>query len=92
MGLTEAAAQARGREIRVGRQEFAGVARARATGQTRGFIKLVADADSRRLLGGHILGPSAGELIHEITLAISWKRPWTTWLTCSTCTRPWLKP
>lgn len=71
VGLTEAAARARGREILVGRQDFAGVARARATGETRGFIKLVADADSRRLLGGHILGPSAGELIHEIALAIS---------------------
>lgn len=70
VGLTEAQARERGHDVAVGRQTFSGVARARATGETHGFIKLVADHDTGRLLGGHILGPSAGELIHEIALAL----------------------
>jgi dihydrolipoamide dehydrogenase len=70
VGLTEAQARQNGRDPSVNVQHFRGVARAKAAGTTRGLIKLVADRDSGRLLGGHILGPSAGELIHEITLAL----------------------
>ncbi|MEX2465684.1 MAG: FAD-dependent oxidoreductase, partial [Gemmatimonadota bacterium] len=70
VGLTEEAALRLGHEVSVGVQDFRGVARARAMGRTRGLIKLVADKSSGRLLGGHIVGPSAGELIHEITLAL----------------------
>lgn len=70
VGLTEAQALALGYDVAVGRQKFSGVARARATGETHGFIKLVADNDTGRLLGGHILGPSAGELIHEVALGL----------------------
>jgi len=68
--LTEEEALRLGHEISVSEQDFRGVARARAMGRTGGLIKLVADKSSGRLLGGHILGPSAGELIHEITLAL----------------------
>lgn len=70
VGLTEEEAREQGHEVAVGRQDFSAVARARAMGETRGIIKLVVDADSRRLLGAHILGPSAGELIHELALGL----------------------
>lgn len=70
VGFTEAQARERGYDVAAGRQDFSGVARARATGETHGFVKLVADRDTGRILGGHILGPSAGELIHEIALAL----------------------
>jgi len=51
-------------------ERFGGVARAKAAGTTRGLIKLVGDRTTGRLLGGHIIGPSAGELIHEIALGL----------------------
>ncbi|MGK7312342.1 MAG: dihydrolipoyl dehydrogenase [Candidatus Longimicrobiales bacterium M2_2A_002] len=70
VGLTEEEARQQGHEVAVGRQDFSGVARAWAMGETQGFIKLVAEADSKRLLGAHILGPSAGELIHELALGL----------------------
>ncbi|MDT8369728.1 MAG: dihydrolipoyl dehydrogenase [Longimicrobiales bacterium] len=70
VGLTESAARGEGFDVSVNIQDFLGVARAKAAGTTRGLIKLVGDRQSGRLLGGHILGPSAGELIHEITLAL----------------------
>ncbi len=71
VGLTEAAAREEGFDVSVNVQDFRGVARAKAAGTTRGLIKLVGDRDTGRLLGGHILGPSAGELIHEIALALT---------------------
>lgn len=70
VGLTEAAARGRGFDISVNIQEFRGVARAKAAGTTKGLIKLIGDRGSGQLLGGHILGPSAGELIHELTFAL----------------------
>ncbi|MDT8368990.1 MAG: mercuric reductase [Longimicrobiales bacterium] len=70
VGLTEAAAREEGFDVSVNVQAFRGVARAKAAGTIAGLIKLVGDRDSGRLLGGHILGPSAGELIHEIALAL----------------------
>lgn len=70
VGLTEARARDQGHDVSVNVQDFRGVARARAAGTTRGFIKIVGDRATGRILGGHILGPSAGELIHEIALAL----------------------
>lgn len=70
VGFTEGAARRNGHEVLVTVQDFRGVARAKAAGRARGLIKLVGDRDSGRFLGGHILGPSAGELIHEIALAL----------------------
>jgi mercury(II) reductase len=70
VGLTEAEARQKGYEVAVGRQDFSGVARAMAMGEAQGFIKLVAEAGSKQLLGAHILGPSAGELIHELALGL----------------------
>lgn len=56
--------------LTVGTQEFSGVARARAMGDTRGPVKFVADAETDRILGCHIAGPDAGNLIHEVVVAM----------------------
>lgn len=71
VGLNEAEAQAQGHPVRVGKFPMAALGRAQASGETDGFVKLVADAETHRLLGGQVIGPAAGELIAAITLAIS---------------------
>jgi len=73
IGLTEAAAEARGIPIRMGRFPFAAIGKALAQGETDGFVKLIAHAETGKLLGGHILGGHAAELIGQITLAIKLK-------------------
>jgi pyruvate/2-oxoglutarate dehydrogenase complex dihydrolipoamide dehydrogenase (E3) component len=60
----------------VGRQKFTGVANAQAIGQTQGFIQFVAEADTDRLLGCHIVGPDAGNLIHEAVIAMVTDAPY----------------
>jgi dihydrolipoamide dehydrogenase len=70
VGLTEEAAKADGRKIRVGKFPFMGNARAKAVMQSEGFVKLIADAETDRVLGCHIIGPNAGEMIHEICVAM----------------------
>jgi len=77
VGMTEAEARAAGHPVAVGRQEFAGVAKARAMGATAGFIQFVADADTDRLLGCHIVGPEAGNLIHEAVIAMTADVPYS---------------
>ncbi len=69
-GLTEAQAKARGYEVKVGRFPFRACGRALAEGVRDGFVKLVADAATGKLLGGHIIGHHATDLIHEVVLAI----------------------
>jgi dihydrolipoamide dehydrogenase len=66
VGLGEDAAKAAGRTVRVGRFNFAANGRALAAGAAEGFVKIVADAATDRLLGAQILGPNAGELISEV--------------------------
>ncbi len=70
VGLTEQQARDAGHDLSIGVQEFAGVVRARAIGETRGLIKFVVDSDTDRILGCHIAGPHAGELIHEPVVAM----------------------
>ncbi len=70
VGLTEAEArQAHGRVL-VLRHRFVHVDRAEASGQTTGFVKLIVTPWRGTILGGHIVGPQAGELIQEVTLAM----------------------
>jgi dihydrolipoamide dehydrogenase len=69
VGLTEEEAARRGIATRVGRFPFAAIGKALATGETEGFVKLVAEAQTGRLLGGHIFGGHAAELIGQVTLA-----------------------
>jgi mercuric reductase len=70
VGLTDDEAKSRGVETLTSLLPLEHVPRALAARDTRGFIKLVADAETRRLLGAQILAAEAGELITEPTLAI----------------------
>ncbi len=70
VGLTEADARKQGLDVRTSILPLAHVARAIAARDTRGLIKLVADRDSGRLLGAHILAPEGGDSIQTATLAI----------------------
>jgi dihydrolipoamide dehydrogenase len=66
VGLGEDAAKAAGRAINVGRFNFAANGRALAAGATDGYVKIIADATTDRILGAQILGHNAGELISEV--------------------------
>ncbi|OGO26811.1 MAG: mercury(II) reductase [Chloroflexi bacterium RBG_16_52_11] len=69
-GLTEEQAREQGYTVRVSSLPMAHVPRALAARDTRGLVKLVADADTDRLLGAHILAPEASEMIQTAVLAI----------------------
>lgn len=70
VGATEEALKAAGRAYKVGKFSFMGNARAKAMFAGEGFVKILADKDTDRILGAHIIGPSAGDLIHEICVAM----------------------
>jgi dihydrolipoamide dehydrogenase len=70
VGCSEEEARRRGHELRVGSFPFAANGRARCMDETDGSIKIVADAATDRVLGVHILGPRASDLIAEAALAI----------------------
>ena len=65
VGLTEEQARQRGLRYAVGRARFADNSRAAIAGTTDGMVKLVVDRDSRRVLGVHVVGESATELVHQ---------------------------
>lgn len=69
MGLTEEGAEARGISVKIGRFPFRASGRAVASGDEEGFVKLVADAKYGEILGAHLIGKGATELIAEIGLA-----------------------
>jgi len=70
VGLTEAQARAAGRKVRVGRFPFGGNSRATILGHHEGFVKVVADETHGEILGVHIIGPEAFELIAEAVAAM----------------------
>ena len=70
VGATEETLKAEGRAYKVGKFSFMGNARAKAVFQGDGFVKILADAATDRILGAHIIGPMAGDLIHEICVAM----------------------
>ena len=70
VGYTEAQAKSEGRRIEVARFPWAASGRAIANGADYGFTKLIFDADTHRVIGGTIVGPSAGDMISEVCLAI----------------------
>ena len=70
VGLTEEAAAAAGHELRVGRFPFAANSKAGILGEPTGFVKIVADARYGELLGVHIVGPHATDLIAEAVVAL----------------------
>ena len=70
VGETEATLKEAGRAYKVGKFSFMGNARAKANFAGEGFVKIIADKETDRILGAHIIGPAAGELIHEICVAM----------------------
>ena len=70
VGLSAADAEKAGHKVTIGKYPFGGLGRAMTTMETDGFVKVVADAASGQLLGIHIVGPSASDLISEGALAL----------------------
>jgi len=68
IGVSEATARAGGREVAVGKFPFTASGKAVALGDTEGFVKVVADKSTGEILGVHIVGPEATELIHEFAV------------------------
>ena len=73
VGLAEHEVKASGRAYRVGKFPFSANGRARCLGETGGFCKFIADAETDELLGGHIIGPNAGDLLQEVVLAFEYR-------------------
>ena len=70
VGATEETLKEAGQKYKVGKFSFMGNGRAKANFAGDGFVKILADADTDRILGAHIIGPAAGDLIHEICVAM----------------------
>lgn len=70
VGLSEEAAKEKGIEVKTGQFPFAVNGRALAAGETGGFVKFVADAKTDRLLGMHVLGSNAGDIVHQGMIAL----------------------
>jgi len=71
VGMTEAKARENGHELKIGKFPFMASGKAFAVGEREGFVKLIFDEKYGELLGAHIIGPEATELIAELTLAKS---------------------
>jgi dihydrolipoamide dehydrogenase len=69
IGMTEAQVKAKGIEYKVGKFPFMASGRARTAGETEGFVKIIRDAKYGEILGAHIIGAHATELIHELAVA-----------------------
>ncbi len=69
IGLTEAQAKAKGHELRIGKFPFRPLGKAIAMGETEGMVKLIFDAQYGELLGAHIMGAEATEMIAELVVA-----------------------
>ncbi len=70
VGKTEEQLKSEGRAYKVGKFSFMGNGRAKAVFMGDGFVKLLADKETDRILGCHIIGPAAGDLIHEVCVAM----------------------
>jgi dihydrolipoamide dehydrogenase len=71
IGLTERAARESGKKFRIGKFPFSASGKARAIGETEGFVKLIIGEPHGEILGAHIMGPEATEMIAELGLAIT---------------------
>jgi len=69
-GITAEEATAKGRKVRIGKFPFVALGRAIANADTDGFVKVVIDADSKEVLGIHVVGNDASDIIAEAALAI----------------------
>jgi dihydrolipoamide dehydrogenase len=70
VGATEEELKQAGRKYKAGKFNFMGNGRAKAHFATEGFVKVLADAETDRVLGVHVIGPMAGDLIHEYCVAM----------------------
>jgi dihydrolipoamide dehydrogenase len=70
VGRTEEQLKADGTDYKVGKFPFSANSRARCNADTEGFVKILADAKTDRILGAHIVGPEAGDLIQELVVAM----------------------
>lgn len=70
VGKTEDELKAEGRKYKTGKFQFMGNGRAKAALAADGFVKLIVEAETDRILGAHIIGPAAGDLIHEICVGM----------------------
>jgi pyruvate/2-oxoglutarate dehydrogenase complex dihydrolipoamide dehydrogenase (E3) component len=70
VGMTEAEARQSGRRIKVARMPVTSIARATETGESRGLLKAVVDAETEQILGAVILAPEGGELMSMVELAM----------------------
>jgi dihydrolipoamide dehydrogenase len=70
VGLREKQALDKGNKIRVGKFQFRALGKAHAMGEISGLFMIISDEESDRILGAHIIGPHASDLIHEVALAI----------------------
>ncbi|PSC68811.1 dihydrolipoyl mitochondrial-like [Micractinium conductrix] len=72
MGKTEEQVKAEGTDYKVSKFSFMANSRARSVDDTDGLVKFIADAKTDKILGAHIMGPNAGELIGECVLAMEY--------------------
>ena len=73
VGLKEEEAKAQGMTIKVGKFLFRANGRALTLGESDGFVKIIADAETDQILGAHIIGPHASDLLAEITAAMEFE-------------------
>jgi dihydrolipoamide dehydrogenase len=73
VGLAEHEVKESGRKYKVGKFPFTANARARTSGETSGFIKFIADAETDELLGAHMIGANVSEMIQEAVLAFEFR-------------------
>jgi len=78
VGMTETQARASGHEVLIAKREMQRIARAREKGETKGFIKILVDADTNKILGAAILGIEGDEIIHSILDIMYADEPYTT--------------
>lgn len=72
VGRTEEDLKANGVQYKIGKFSFAANSRAKCNNEAEGFVKVLADKNTDRVLGTHMLGPMVGELINEATLAMEY--------------------
>ena len=71
VGLTSEACAEKGIDVRIGKFAFAGLGKAMAIGETAGFCKIIADTETDQVLGAHIVGPHATDLVAEIATSMN---------------------
>lgn len=76
IGYTEKAAKAAGKQFKVGKFPFTASGKAHGAGHTAGLVKLIVDADTEALIGAHIVGHDATELIAELGIAMKLEATW----------------